>query len=97
MVRCLTKLLLLTQYTIISLQERAEAELERLRQQISEKERELEELKPKYEEMKAREEECTRALALNQQKRQELYAKQGRGTQFTSKHDRDKWIEKELK
>ncbi|VVC99705.1 unnamed protein product [Leptidea sinapis] len=77
--------------------ERAEAELERLRQQISEKERELEELKPKYEEMKAREEECTRALALNQQKRQELYAKQGRGTQFTSKQDRDKWIEKELK
>ncbi|XP_026496209.1 structural maintenance of chromosomes protein 3 [Vanessa tameamea] len=77
--------------------ERAEAELERLRQQISEKERELEELKPKYEEMKAREEECTRALALNQQKRQELYAKQGRGTQFTSKQDRDRWIEKELK
>ncbi|KAM3958456.1 LOW QUALITY PROTEIN: structural maintenance of chromosomes 3 [Aphomia sociella] len=75
--------------------ERAEAELERLRQQI--KERELEELKPKYEEMKAREEECTRALALNQQKRQELYAKQGRGTQFTSKQDRDRWIEKELK
>ncbi|KOB78049.1 Structural maintenance of chromosomes smc3 [Operophtera brumata] len=78
-------------------QERAEGELERLRQQISEKERELEELKPKYEEMKAREEECTRALALNQQKRQELYAKQGRGTQFTSKQDRDRWIEKELK
>ncbi|XP_013173489.1 PREDICTED: structural maintenance of chromosomes protein 3 [Papilio xuthus] len=77
--------------------ERAEAELERLRQQIAEKERELEELKPKYEEMKAREEECTRALALNQQKRQELYAKQGRGTQFTSKQDRDRWIEKELK
>ncbi|KAI5646067.1 SMC proteins flexible hinge domain-containing protein [Phthorimaea operculella] len=77
--------------------ERAEAELERLRQQISEKERELEELKPRYEEMKAREEECTRALALNQQKRQELYAKQGRGTQFTSKQDRDRWIEKELK
>ncbi|CAH2261657.1 jg12215, partial [Pararge aegeria aegeria] len=77
--------------------ERAEGELERLRQQISEKERELEELKPKYEEMKAREEECTRALTLNQQKRQELYAKQGRGTQFTSKQDRDRWIEKELK
>ncbi|KAJ2951152.1 hypothetical protein O0L34_g5544 [Tuta absoluta] len=77
--------------------ERAEAELERLRQQISEKERELEELKPRYEEMRAREEECTRALALNQQKRQELYAKQGRGTQFTSRQDRDRWIEKELK
>lgn len=47
--------------------------------------------------MKKREEECTRTLALNEQKRQELYAKQGRGTQFTSKQDRDKWIENELK
>lgn len=71
--------------------------MKRLRTQIAEKERELEALKPKYEEMKSREEECTRALALNQQKRQELYAKQGRGTQFTSKQDRDRWIEKELK
>ncbi|KOB78050.1 Structural maintenance of chromosomes smc3 [Operophtera brumata] len=30
-------------------------------------------------------------------KRQELYAKQGRGTQFTAKQDRDQWMEKELK
>ena len=37
------------------------------------------------------------SLALAEQRRKELYAKQGRGNQFTSKEDRDKWITKELK
>jgi structural maintenance of chromosome 3 (chondroitin sulfate proteoglycan 6) len=36
-------------------------------------------------------------LGLKEQKRKELYAKQGRGNQFTNKSDRDQWIEKELK
>lgn len=35
--------------------------------------------------MKRTEEECTRNLALKEQKRKELYAKQGRGSQFSSK------------
>lgn len=77
--------------------ERADAELARLTQSISEKEAELEELKPKYEAMKKKEEDCTRDLALKEQKRKELYAKQGRGSQFTSKEDRDRWIQNELK
>ncbi|GLV31613.1 Structural maintenance of chromosomes 3 [Carabus blaptoides fortunei] len=77
--------------------ERAETELTRLTQSITEKEAELEELKPRYEEMKKKEEECTRELSLKEQKRKELYAKQGRGSQFTSKDDRDRWIENELK
>lgn len=47
--------------------------------------------------MKKKEEECTRELALKEQKRKELYAKQGRGSQFTSKEQRDEWIKKELK
>lgn len=38
-----------------------------------------------YEEMKRVEEECTRELQLKEQKRKELYAKQGRGNQFTSR------------
>lgn len=38
-----------------------------------------------------------RRLALNEQRRKELYAKQGRGNQFTSREDRDRWISKELK
>ena len=36
-------------------------------------------------------------LAIAEQRRKELYAKQGRGNQFTSREDRDKWITKELK
>ena len=36
-------------------------------------------------------------MALAEQRRKELYAKQGRGNQFTSREDRDKWISKELK
>ena len=40
--------------------ERAEKELHRLHETISQKEGELERIKPQYEEMKRREEECTR-------------------------------------
>ncbi len=36
-------------------------------------------------------------LALAEQRRKELYAKQGRGNQFTSVQERDRWITKELK
>ena len=32
-----------------------------------------------------------------EQRRTELFAKQGRGNQFTTREDRDKWIRKELK
>lgn len=35
--------------------------------------------------MKRVEEECTRELQLKEQKRKELYAKQGRGSQFTTR------------
>jgi len=34
---------------------------------------------------------------MSEQRRKELYAKQGRGNQFTSKEERDRWITKELK
>lgn len=36
-------------------------------------------------------------MALKEQKRKELYAKQGRGSQFTSRDQRDTWIQNELK
>merc|ERR1712018_796523 len=77
--------------------DRAEQELTKLRDDISMKEKELEKIKPKYEEMKKKEDACTRELALKEQKRKELYAKQGRGSQFTSRDQRDDWIKKELK
>ena len=56
--------------------DRAEQELGKLREDISTKEKELEKIKPKYENMKKKEDECTRELALKEQKRKELYAKQ---------------------
>lgn len=68
--------------------DRAEQELTKLRDTIATKEKDLEGIKPKYEEMKTKEDECTRELALKEQKRKELYAKQGRGSQFTSKEQR---------
>ncbi|GAB0091255.1 Structural maintenance of chromosomes protein [Sergentomyia squamirostris] len=77
--------------------ERAEQELERLKVTISEKEKELEDVRPRYEGMRRKEEEYSRELALKEQKRKELYAKQGRGSQFSSRDERDKWIQNELK
>lgn len=77
--------------------ERAEHELERLKVTIEEKEKELNEVRPKYDAMRRKEEECSRELSLKEQKRKELYAKQGRHSQFSSREDRDKWIQNELK
>lgn len=77
--------------------ERAVRELEKLQETIKAKESDLQEIKPKYEAQKKKEEDCTRELGLKEQKRKELYAKQGRGSQFASKEDRDQWIQKELK
>jgi len=80
-----------------SSKERAEMELDKLKVTIKEKEKELENIKPAYDEMRKKEDEYTRELSLKEQKRKELYAKQGRGSQFTSKGQRDEWIQKELK
>lgn len=77
--------------------ERAEKELQKLRLTITQKEKELEGIKPQYEEMKQKEDDAQRDLSLKDQKRKELYAKQGRGSQFTSKEQRDQWIQKELR
>lgn len=77
--------------------ERAELELERLKITIGEKEKELDDVRPRYEAMRQKEEDYSRDLALKEQKRKELYAKQGRGSQFSSREERDKWIQNELK
>lgn len=37
------------------------------------------------------------SLQAAEQKRKDLYAKQGRGSHFTSREDRDAWIKKELR
>lgn len=77
--------------------ERADQELKKLKITIAEKEKELEEIRPRYEALRRKEEDFARELALKEQKRKELYAKQGRGSQFSSREERDKWIQNELK
>lgn len=77
--------------------ERAEQELNKLKLTIAEKETELDDVRPRYEAMRRKEEDYSRELSLKEQKRKELYAKQGRHSQFSSREDRDKWIENELK
>ena len=79
-----------------SSKQRAEKELINLKEKIQEKQSELNQIKPEYEDMKQMEEDCTRQLTIKEQKRSELYAKQGRGSQFSSKTERDKWIKVEL-
>lgn len=76
---------------------RAEAEMAELKIKIAERQAELNKIRPEYEEEKRKEEECSRLLQLKEQKRSELYARQGRGSQFTSKAERDAWIQNELK
>lgn len=76
---------------------RAEQELKQLKAKIAENQAKLDEIRPEYEEMKEEEERCTRELSLKEQKRSELYAKQGRGSQFKTKKDRDDWITTEVR
>ncbi|KAI2650269.1 Structural maintenance of chromosomes protein 3 [Labeo rohita] len=72
-------------------------ERQKLLEKIEEKQKELQETEPKFNTVKEREERGISRLAQATQERTDLYAKQGRGSQFTSKEERDKWIKKELK
>ncbi|NXD66046.1 SMC3 protein, partial [Eolophus roseicapillus] len=72
-------------------------ERQKLLEKIEEKQKELAETEPKFNSVKEREERGIARLAQATQERTDLYAKQGRGSQFTSKEERDKWIKKELK
>lgn len=80
-----------------SAKKRAEKELEKLMEKIEKTKDSLENNAPQYEAQRTREEKAAQQLAIAEQRRKELYAKQGRGNQFTSRDDRDKWITKELK
>uniref|UniRef100_A0A8C4R5I3 Structural maintenance of chromosomes 3 n=1 Tax=Eptatretus burgeri TaxID=7764 RepID=A0A8C4R5I3_EPTBU len=72
-------------------------ERQKLLEKIQEKQEELAQTEPKYNAVKEREEKGIARLTQATQERTDLYAKQGRGSQFTTKEERDKWIKKELK
>lgn len=78
-------------------QKRLDLELNKVNEKIAKTQTNLENITPQYEALRDREEECTQQLAAAEQRRKELYAKQGRGNQFTSREDRDNWIRNELK
>ena len=77
--------------------ELAQHELTRLDAQIKTSEERLGKIKPEYDTLRGKESELTRQRDMCDQKRNEIYAKQGRSTSFTSKEDRDVWIKGELK
>lgn len=74
-----------------------EEELRKCNEKIAKTQKSLENITPQYESRRDSEEKCTQELAAAEQRRKELYAKQGRGNQFTSRDDRDSWIKNELK
>ena len=70
-------------------------ELDELNGEIGNKETELQGILPQYNEMREKEQELNSDISRNELRQQELYAKQGRGKQFRTKQERDKWLKKE--
>ena len=70
-------------------------ELEALNGEIGTKDAELQQLLPEYNQMKQQEQNFNFDISRNEMRQQELYAKQGRGKQFRTKQERDKWLKKE--
>jgi len=79
------------------LAEQANQELERILQEIRTKQQEKDDVDPRFQEQLAREKDLNKRLHGAEQRRKELYAKQGRGNQFNDRQARDEWIRKELK
>jgi structural maintenance of chromosome 3 (chondroitin sulfate proteoglycan 6) len=77
--------------------ELAQHELTRLEAQIKRSEESLNKIKPEYDALRSKEADLTRQRDICDQKKNEIYAKQGRSTTFRTKEDRDVWIKNELK
>ncbi|XP_013420555.1 structural maintenance of chromosomes protein 3 [Lingula anatina] len=80
-----------------SAKKKTETELAKVNEKISKTQVQLDKITPHYESLRQKEEEVGAQLTVAEQRRKELYAKQGRGNQFQSREERDKWIKKELK
>ncbi|XP_077991930.1 structural maintenance of chromosomes protein 3-like [Glandiceps talaboti] len=74
-----------------------ENQLTKLDGEISKKQTELDDILPQFEELQKSEEHCTVRLGMCEQRRTELFAKQGRKNQFRTREQRDDWIKKELR
>nr|CAB3266386.1 structural maintenance of chromosomes protein 3-like [Phallusia mammillata] len=75
----------------------AQTELQDLRDKILLKTEDKDRVVPQFEEMIGKEKDLERRLKISEQRRKELYAKQGRGNQFRNREERDTWIHNELR
>ncbi len=75
----------------------AQEALVKLEGQISSAEERLNTIRPEYDELRSKEMSLSHEREVCDQKRAEIFAKQGRSTRFRTKEDRDKWIKNELK
>lgn len=71
-------------------------ELAKLENKIKDKEEELAKIEPEFKDKKTAEEEFQARLGLCEQRRTDLFSKQGRVSQFQTKTERDAWIKKEI-
>ncbi|XP_046850172.1 structural maintenance of chromosomes protein 3-like isoform X2 [Xenia sp. Carnegie-2017] len=74
-----------------------ELELKDIRERIEKGQEELENMLPRFNKLKSTEEECSLRMEVCEQRRSQLFSKQGRTNQFQSKQQRDEWINNELK
>ena len=76
-------------------QESCQQELTQLEKTVEKRQKELGRLLPRYTRQKTEEEQLNTRLKACEQRRSELFAKQGRGQQFASVDARDAWIRRE--
>lgn len=76
--------------------EQAQTELKRIEEQITTSETHLNKIRPEYDELRNREQQLAQERDLCDQKRTEIFAKQGRSTRFRTKEERDQWIRNEF-
>ena len=76
-------------------QESCQRDLAQLEKTVAKRQKELDRLLPRYTRQKTEEEQLNTRLKACEQRRSELFAKQGRGQQFASVNDRDAWIRRE--
>lgn len=74
----------------------AQEELKRIEKFIVDSQQRLDMIRPEYDRLRAEELQLTQRRSECDQKRSEIFAKQGRSTRFRSKEERDQWIKKEL-
>ena len=77
-------------------QEECQRELGQLEKTVAQRQKELDRLLPRYTQQKSEEEQLNFRLKTCEQRRSELFAKQGRGQQFATVDERDAWIKREM-